>query len=144
MQRNGSRSSLSSSLGIVGTVAGAIGAVSTILGFINSHGGIFAVLAEIGRWGFACYCGLVPGGLLAAGILTVLEGSITREAHDRAALPIIIAGLLAGAAFIRYVLADPEAAIRKGPDGDPLFVIIGFAVIAFPLGYLWWKNAKKT
>jgi hypothetical protein len=48
MQRNGSRSSLWSSLGIIGVVASAIGAVSTILGFIDSSGAYTRFLRRSG------------------------------------------------------------------------------------------------
>jgi hypothetical protein len=81
------------------------------------------------------------------GILFVLEGLIPQEAHDQAAIPIMIAGVLAGGALVRYVIADPYADIRNpggAGDGDPFFAFIGFVVIVFPLGYLWWRQARRT
>ena len=124
-------------------VAWAISAGSAVVGFVQAHGGLGAVLVQLGIFGFACYISAFVAVPVVLGLLAALEKATNRETTDVAAAVAVAAALLGGGALIRFGLFDGGL----GADFDAIAAVftglVGVAILLAPLVVLWWRKGSR-
>jgi hypothetical protein len=127
--------------GAIEAVTTIFAAASTVVAFVSANGGIVAVLAEIGVFGFACYVGVIPAMVLLLVVgegLQRLEMAAHRKTKDSVAIGVSIVIALGVAIVIRLVVFAPGLTDDLDTFGQAFTASVGVVVLLIPLLGYWY------
>lgn len=113
-----------------------------IVGLVQSTGGPLNFLIEVALYGFACYISLFLVLPIAMVALAALEKVANRQTTDVAIGVTAAVAMLAGGAFIR-TLFYPGLADDLDEIGTMFAALVGVAILASPLIWLWYTNGSR-
>lgn len=142
-QQPGPLERLSQVHGAIQAITGIVAAGATVVGLVESNGGLIQVLVEVGFYSFACYTAAFLVVPIVLGLVTLLEQSTDRASTETAQIVIVGVALLGGGALIRFALFDPAVTEDLDGFGTAFAALMGVAFLCVPLVIWWYQSGSK-